>query len=355
MTSSTVEQRAHALRVSRVVRETADALSIVLDMPADARSEFTYSPGQFLTVRIPHETGAIARCYSLSSAPAVDTDLQITVKRTQHGYASNWICDNIEPGSSLLSLHPAGMFSPRRWDADLVLVAAGSGITPIMSILKTALACHSNRVVLIYANRDIRDVIFHNEITQLEARYSHRLDVIHWLDSVDGPPIREKLADRIAAVPPSAHAYLCGPAEFMKVAETVLLGCGVSAASIHREVFASLPTDPFAPPRSPFRPTTSLTEASQQATRVRAEIDGETHTIDWPRGEVLLDALLSENLDAPYVCREGNCGACAFTLREGEVEMLCNDTLDDYDLEKGLRLACQSVALTDTVSIAFDQ
>lgn len=361
MTSSPADQlvaaplAGHTLNVSRVVKETADAVSVVFDVPAELQHQFQYTPGQFLTLHVPHTAGPVARCYSISSAPGVDRELQVTIKRVPNGLASNWLCDNVKRGTSLTTLRPAGAFTPDRWDVDLLLFAAGSGITPIMSILKTALAGHANRVVLVYANRNVPDVIFRREISRLEALHPHRLDVCHWIDSVDGPPTPKELARRVGSLTQNSHAYLCGPPEFMTCAQRALIERGLDEARIHREVFTSLKESPFAPQLSRPRSATTPVETARRAARVLAEIDGEKHTIDWSSSEVLLDALLAQELRPPYVCREGNCGACAFTLLEGEVKMLANDTLDDYDTAKGLRLACQSVPVSDTLSIIFDQ
>ncbi len=156
--------------VAEVVRETDDACSLVLDVPPELGAMFGYRPGQFITVRVPSEqAGSVARCYSLSSSPHGGDRPAITVKRTDGGYASNWIHDNIAAGSVLDVLPPAGTFVPSVLNADFLLFAAGSGITPVMSILKSALAAGRGRVVLVYANRDERSVIFGAALRELVA------------------------------------------------------------------------------------------------------------------------------------------------------------------------------------------
>ena len=157
----------YRLRVVDVIDETEDARSVVLEVPEELREQFAYTAGQFLTVGIPSDrTGIVARCYSMSSAPH-EGRCQITVKRTTEGYASNWIVDHVRPGDTLRVLPPSGIFTPKDLDADLLLFAAGSGITPIMSITRTALAVGSGQVVLFYANRDRASVIFHHELAAL--------------------------------------------------------------------------------------------------------------------------------------------------------------------------------------------
>ena len=181
------------LRVSDVIEETADAHSIVFDVPEDVAEQFEYTPGQFLTVAVPSErTGLVARCYSLSSAPHTGRH-QITVKRTADGYASNWICDNLRPGDTMRVLPPSGIFTPRDLDADMLLLAGGSGITPIMSITRTALRDGTGRLFLLYANRDERSVIFAEPLRELAAAHPGRLQVVHWLESVQGIPSPDQL------------------------------------------------------------------------------------------------------------------------------------------------------------------
>jgi len=245
-------------------------------------------------------------------------------------------------------LRPAGVFVPKQWDAPFVLIAAGSGITPVMSILKTALTEHRNRVQLVYANRDSDSVIFAAELAELQRKFAKRLSVQHWLESDKGRPTPESLRAELT-VPKNSRAYLCGPAPFMAVAESALSAAGVSRDRIHKEVFVSLSSDAFDTPIASVEPV-----GSDVAT-VTAEVDGDEHVVSWPRQTPLLDVLLREGIDAPYVCREGSCGGCAFTLVSGEVRMLANDTLDKYDLDKGVRLACQSLPVTDTVRAVFDQ
>jgi len=162
--------------VAEVIRETDDACSLVLDVPPPLAATFGYRPGQFVTVRVPSDrTGSVARCYSLSSSPLTGERPAITVKRTAGGFASNWIMDQVTAGTVLDLLPPAGVFSPGSLDGDFLLFAAGSGITPVMSILKSVLAAGRGRVVLVYANRDERSVIFGPSLRGLMAAASGRL------------------------------------------------------------------------------------------------------------------------------------------------------------------------------------
>ena len=333
----------HRLRVADVVVETGDACSLVLDVPPEKAGTFAYRPGQFLTIRIPcGDEGSVARCYSLSSSPQAGDPPTITVKREPGGHASNWIADNVRPGTVLDTLPPAGTFCPPSLDADFLLFAAGSGITPVISILKSALARGQGRIVLCYANRDERSVIFAGELGRLEASAGQRLRVAHWLDSAQGPPTVAGMAE-LARPYADREAYICGPDPFMACVREALGGLGMPSHRVHAERFLSLAENPFEP-----RPVTGGMPATLEVT-----LDGETRVLQWPAGTRMLDLLIDEGLDAPFSCREGVCGACACELTGGKVEMEHNEVLEDADVEDGLILACQAVALTETVSINY--
>jgi len=335
----------YRLRVRAVVRETPDAYSIVFDSPG-----FDYRPGQFLTLRIPSDRcGSVARCYSLSSSPHVDDTLKVTVKRTVDGYGSNWLCDSVSAGDELESLAPAGIFSPSSLDADLLFFAAGSGITPVISIVKSVLSTGSGRVVLVYANRDERSVIFAGELAALAVRHPERLTVIHWLESVQGLPTEATLATLAAPYAPR-DAFVCGPAPFMTAVRAALSTLDVPRPRIHLERFKSLGANPFE--RAVAAPPSTARAAP--ASMVAVALDGERHSFEWPSEVKLLDLLLARGLDAPYSCREGACSACACRLVAGEVKMLNNEVLEDEDLAEGIVLACQSLPVTDEVEISYE-
>jgi 3-ketosteroid 9alpha-monooxygenase subunit B len=338
-------QRAfHQLRVAEVVSETDEACSLVLAVPPELSGEFAYRPGQFLTVRVPHNgSGSVARCYSLSSSPHTGDRHTITIKRVADGYASNWLADNVTAGSTLDTLPPAGTFTPRSLETDFLMFAAGSGITPVMSIVKSALAQGQGRIVLIYTNRDERSVIFSSELGQLAAAAGGRLLVLHWLDSLQGPPTAAAMA--ALARPYAAHeAFLCGPDPYLSVVRQALGQLGVPAQRIHAERFLSLAENPFEAARAP---------AGGVAATLEVTLDGERRVLSWPAGTRMLDVLLDEGLDAPFSCRQGICGACACELTSGEVRMAHNEVLEEEDVADGYILACQAVPLTDTVSVTY--
>lgn len=350
MTDEPLGSHVLELEVADVVEETADARSLVFTAGADIPAErLRYSPGQFLTLRVPSDrTGSVARCYSLCSSPFTDDPLTVTVKRTADGYASNWLCDNAHPGMKMHVLAPSGTFVPKSLDTDFLLMAAGSGITPMLAILKSALVEGSGKVVLVYANRDEANVIFAGALRDLSEKYADRLTVVHWLESVQGLPTATALAG--LAAPYTGHdAYICGPGPFMVAAEEALTTAGTAADRIHIEVFKSLESDPFA------AVVIEEDDSDEGPATAVVTLDGETHEVRWPRNAKLLDVLLDKGLDAPFSCREGHCGACAVLKKSGEVEMEINDVLEDSDLEEGLILGCQAVPRSDSVEVTYDE
>jgi 3-ketosteroid 9alpha-monooxygenase subunit B len=344
------------LEVAQVIAETSDARSLVFkvpDGPADPgipAARLRYAPGQFLTLRVPSDrTGSVARCYSLCSSPHTDDALTVTVKRTVGGYASNWLCEHAHPGMRIRVLAPSGTFVPRTLDDDFLLIAAGSGITPMMAICKSALSQGSGQVTLIYANRDESSVIFAEALRDLAAKYPDRFSVLHWLESVQGLPSAAALA-RLAAPHTGRQAFICGPGPFMAAAQTALELLNVPAKQVHIEVFRSLDTDPFA-----AVVIDDAADGDRPPATVIVTLDGQTHEVRWPRTAKLLDVLLDKGLDAPFSCREGHCGACAVVKKAGEVKLEVNDVLEQSDLDEGLILGCQALPISDSVEVNYDE
>ncbi|MEV0292231.1 ferredoxin--NADP reductase [Nocardia sp. NPDC050710] len=378
--------RTHVVKVREVIAETADARTLVLEIPDDLTDRFGYRPGQYLTVRVPSErTGSVARCYSLCSSPHCDARLAVTVKRVPGGFASNLLCDTVVAGDLLTVLGPAGNFGPRRFDADVLLCAGGSGITPIMSIIKSMLGIGRGNIAVLYANRDRNSVIFARQLAELTRRYPRRLRVLQWLESERGLPTARGLAK---VLKPYARRewFLCGPTGFVATLESAADALRVSRFRIHREEFRSLDRNPFEGAGSSSRAVTTavgfggqvadavapvaVVSAASDTTDdsldsadtpigavavVRVEIDGATHRLDWPTHHRLLDVLLDNGIDAPYVCRESACGSCVCSVKRGRTRMVRNEALIDDELARGLTLACQTLPESARVDIAFDQ
>ncbi|MEV0668818.1 ferredoxin--NADP reductase [Mycobacterium sp. NPDC050441] len=354
MTDASIQTRRGVLvTVADVIDESPDARSLVFTIPEHERERFAYRPGQFLTLRVPSDlTGSVARCYSLASSPHTDPAPKVTVKRTVDGYGSNWLCDNVKAGDIIEVLPPSGLFTPASLDADFLLWAAGSGITPVISILKSVLSAGSGRVVLCYANRDERSVIFSGELRELAARYAGRLTVLHWLESIQGLPTRAQLsgfAQTVFAGSAGFESFVCGPAPFMAMVKETLAEAGVPRERIHLEIFQSLSGDPF----TDDVPWIATDSDDGDAADLHVDLDGTSHRLRWPRQATLVDVLIRSGVDVPYSCKEGQCGSCAATVVCGEVDMATCDILEPEDIADGVILGCQARPVSDDIHIEF--
>jgi 3-ketosteroid 9alpha-monooxygenase subunit B len=338
--------------VAQVVRETADARSFELEVPEALRPLYAYRAGQFLTFRVPVEGRRLVRCYSLASAPGVDGGFKVTVKRVAGGRVSNWMNDHVREGDRLEVMRPAGRFCLTESDAELALFAAGSGITPVISLLKAALAGGARRVRLLYANRDRDSVIFGAELDALAQRHPDRLRVTHRLDVEQGFADEAAVA-RHAAGALGADFYVCGPGPFMDLAERTLLDLGVPAARIRIERFEyahdGTPRD-TAPAEAPApRP------AAGGAPLAAIRLDGAEREIELLPGETIVQAARRAGLDPPTSCEEGYCGCCMAWLREGAGAMKANDVLSPAQLAEGWILTCQFVPASARVRVEYPE
>jgi len=331
----------HSLRIARVVEETADARSFVLEVPPELQPAFTYRAGQFCTFRARIEGQTHLRCYSMSSSPEVDAELQVTVKRVPGGAVSNWMVDRLGPGDVVETTCPAGVFCLGSDERDIVAFAAGSGITPVFSLVKTALATTPRRVRLLYANRDRDSVIFADELEQLAARHPDRLAVTHHLDVEQGFVDRDSVLP-ISGTADDAEYFICGPPPFMDIVEGALLDHRVEERRIHIERFT--PPEQAAP-----------TEAATATTaRVTIELDGRTDTVDHRPATTILQTARQMGMAPPFSCESGSCATCMARLVEGSVEMHVNNALTDEEVAEGWVLTCQSVPTTPSVHVVYE-
>ncbi|GAC14512.1 ferredoxin--NADP reductase [Aliiglaciecola lipolytica] len=347
--------RYHRLTVSEVVQETPDAQSILFKIPPNLKEKFAYKSGQFITIKFPYEGAQLQRCYSMSSTQGLDDFLRVTVKRVLDGRGSNWICDNLNAGSEIDVLQPAGLFVTKDLNEDHLLCAGGSGITPVLSILRLVLSKGSGNVRLIYANRDESSVIFRNTIKDLCAAYPERLEVIHLLDSLQGIPSSRLLAS-IANGMQKCRAFICGPGPFMDAMETSLKQIGIPDTNIHIErfVIAKPKNNEHAVPLNDTETKEHISESSvSPASTVNLEIDGVNHVIACESGQTVLDAAEAVGIELPYSCREGMCASCMCEVIEGDVMLKSNDVLDERDLANKLTLSCQAVPLTQTLKLKY--
>jgi 3-ketosteroid 9alpha-monooxygenase subunit B len=352
--SSESASRYHALRVRAVVEETCDSKSLVFDLPPALAATFAYKPGQFLTLRLSVQGRHVPRCYSMSSAPAVDDAPRVTIKRVAQGRGSNWICDQVKAGDTIEVLPPSGVFTPRAGlDGDFLLLAGGSGITPVFSILRSALHLGRGRITLLYDNRDERSVIFRNELMALAAAHPARLQVIQWLDSVQGVPSVAQLAE-LAKPFCGGQAFICGPGPYMDAAVAALQAIEMPSDRIHVERFASLPDEEDSAALNAAAaaeaPPSNIAEA-----QVELVLDGSTHRLTCGGQQTLLEAALAAGIAAPYSCQAGLCASCMCQVVEGSVHLRHNEVLDKKDLAKAWTLACQALPTSPQVRIKFPE
>ena len=334
----------HEARILRVIDETPDARTYVLDAP------FSYQAGQFVTFRA---CGTL-RSYSMSSSPDTDAELATTVKRVPGGLVSNWMNDNLKAGDLVEVTRPAGVFTLRDNRAPLVAFAGGSGVTPIMSLAKTALATTSRPVKLLLANRDAESVIFARALQQLAERHPGRAEVRHHLDAVAGLVSKAEILDFAGDIRPDADFYLCGPEPFMDLIERVLLARGVRPDRILAERFN--PVEAVAEEQSrPRAVAPADSEAAALASgMITITLDGATTTTAHVPGITLLEHARRAGLKPPFSCEAGNCATCLGHLEAGEVKMRVNNALDDDEVADGYVLTCQGVPVTPDVAVVYE-
>jgi ferredoxin-NADP reductase len=333
----------HQLKISKVVQETDDAVSLVLEIPDELRTTYGYAAGQFLTFRVTIDGEPTYRSYSMSSAPETDAELAVTVKRVPGGAVSNHLNER-SPGDVLEASAPAGRFRLGNQERDIVAFAAGSGITPIISLIKSAMLTTSRQVRMLYANRDPSSVIFAETLDDLAAHRGERLDVKHRYDEIDGFVDAAAIAEYVDAAR-NADVYICGPCPFMDIVESALLAGGVPADQIHIERFnvadGVLPAE--AEPAA----------AGTSEVAVTIEIDGRKETVTYRPGATILQTARQAGLRPPSSCEAGNCATCMAKCVEGAVKMRVNDALFDDEVADGWILTCQSEPTTPTVHVIY--
>lgn len=335
----------HRLRIQDVVHETADASTFVLEIPDDLQALFTYASGQFCTFRADVDGETHMRCYSMCSTPGVDADLAVTVKRVPGGIVSNWMNDTLHAGDEIDVTAPTGVFTLHP-EADVVAFAGGSGITPVFSLMKAALATTDHPVRLLYANRDQDSVIFRDALGQLADEHGPRVEVIHHLDA-DAGYLGADTIKAVLAESPDSHFYLCGPVPFMDLVENTMLDAGITSERIHLERFGTPP---------PLELTEDEVEADEKpgGVQVTIELAGKKGTTEHHPGTTILQAARQMGMSPPSSCESGSCATCMAMLKEGTVKMHVNDVLTEDELEEGWVLTCQSVPTSPTVHIVYE-
>jgi 3-ketosteroid 9alpha-monooxygenase subunit B len=331
----------HPLTVADVIDETADTRSFVLEIPAALEPRFAYAAGQFCTFRATVCGEPIVRCYSMSSAPGTGDPFTVTVKRVPGGKMSNWMNDTLARGDTIDVLPPAGLFVLRAAVTPIVAFAGGSGITPVLSIIKAALATTVREVALVYANRGSGSVIFADALEHLRRGSGGRLTVYHHLDSergfLDAAACAALVADRT-----QADFYVCGPGPYMKVVEAGLNQRGVDRDRLFIERFEL-------PEAAPAASEESDTES------IVIRLEGRKHRVGYERGDTVLDAARRAGLKPPFNCQAGNCGTCMAYLDEGKATMRANNALGADEVEEGWILTCQAIPTSREVVVDYDR
>jgi len=361
----------HNLTVGEVRRETQDTVSLILEVPEDLQETFQYKAGQYLTLRFLIDGKEHRRAYSMSSSPIEDT-LAVTVKRVPRGIVSNYIHNQVQSGDTVEVMPPEGRFvaeTDEERRRSYFLFGAGSGITPLMSILKTVLEQEpKSEVHLLYGSRDESNIIFREELNRLKARYAGQLRIenilsrpkrskskglgglfskgsISWEGKVGR--IEPGIVDKFLAEAPNQNQhcfyYICGPGNMNQAVEQHLLQKGLDPKQVLVEHFTN------------EKPPSANGQSSQKTNaKVKVHLDGEVFEIEIQKGKTILDAILDSNREAPYSCYAGACSTCVARLKKGTVKMDTCLALDEDEVQQGLILTCQSHPASEEIEISYD-
>lgn len=352
----------HDLTVRAIEPDTAEAVVVSFDVPPDLRETYAFTQGQYLTLRKTIDGEDLRRSYSIC-AGVDDGELRVGVRKVAGGRFSNWINENLKPGDSIAVMAPQGRFfvpleaSARRHHLG---IAGGSGITPILSIMKTVLAREpQSRFTLLYANRKLASTMFKEELEDLKNRYMTRL-VLHHVFSDEptdadlnhGLMNRDKLAQFLAGPVPAAsiaHAYICGPFQMNDETEAALLAAGVPEDRVHIERFGVAP-------QAGGAVVHEAKPGDAEQARIVIIRDGLKREIEFHKDQPsILDAASAAGLEVPFSCTSGVCGTCRAKLLEGEVRMERNFALDKAEVAGGFVLTCQAHPTTERVVLSFDE
>lgn len=356
--------RFHKLEVTNVHHDTRDAVVITLQPSAADRDAFAFTQGQYLTFKKIFDGEELRRSYSICSG-LDDSELRVAIKCVEGGAFSTWANTSVKPGDVLETMPPMGNFhqplNPAS-DQHYLCVAAGSGITPIISIIKTILTREPHSTcTLLYSNRHVNAIMFREELEDLKNIHLGRLNVIHILTSnvqeidlftgrIDADKCRMLFENWIDPETIDA-AFICGPEDMMLTVATALQDHGLRKEQIKFELFAA-----SQPGRARLAQTTNEPINGKATINAAITLDGATRQIEvQKRNQCLLDAALASNLDAPYSCRAGVCSTCRAKVLDGEFEMAVNHALEDYEVQQGYVLTCQCYPLGDSITVTYDQ
>lgn len=351
--------RFNSLKVIDVVRETADAVSIAFEVPASLKEEYKYKQGQYLTLKFRINGEELRRSYSICSCP-LDNELRVAIKKVKDGRVSTYINDKIKIGDTIEVMTPMGNFYTEMHPAhkkNYILFGGGSGITPMLSILKTVLKSEPNsRITLFYGNNDESSIIFKKQIETLAIENSDRLNVIHVLNTppaghpelLRGMMTKEKNIELVKNYVNTAEDneyFICGPGPMMENVVNALKELKTDESKVHIEYFTT-PVN-----ADEVKPSEDVV-AGAKATII---LDGEEVTVVLQENQTILEAAMDAGLDAPYACQGGSCCTCRALLQSGEVDMAVNYALSASEVKQGFILTCQSRPKTDHVVVNYDK
>jgi ring-1,2-phenylacetyl-CoA epoxidase subunit PaaE len=348
----------HTLTVAGVEPLTDDAVAVTFAVPDDLTGDFAFSAGQSVTVRRVLEGEEHRRSYSICAAEG--DPLRIAVREIPGGLFSRWLTRDVRPGDVVEVQPPSGGFRAAVGAGERhVCIAAGSGITPMLSVASTALAHPDARVTLLYGNRTTTSVMFAEELADLKDRHPARFDLVHVLSReprdvdlftgrLDADRLRELLT-RLVPLDDVDHVWLCGPHALTSAAQEVLTALGVRPEQVHVELF--FVDEPPPELHRADRPGGPVDGATSEVTVV---LDGRTTTGPMPQAQTVLDAAQRVRSDLPFACKGGVCGTCRARVVDGEVEMVRNYALEPVEVERGFVLTCQSFPVSDEVTVDFD-
>lgn len=359
--------RFHELPVKRVSPEAAGSVAVTFGVPEAAREAFRFEPGQFLTLRASIDGQEVRRSYSISSPRSRylrSGELEVGIRPVEGGLFSNWAARQLRSGDVLGVLPPDGRFTVKKPRAiHRVGFAAGSGITPILSIAASTLEEQpDSKFTLVYGNRRMSSVMFNEALQDLKDRFAGRFTMIHVLSRqaqevdllqgrIDGPKVRA-IVDALLPARSMDEVFVCGPEAMIDTVRDTLVGCGVPESRVCTERF----TTSTAQAAKVQADTDAAATRAAAASRVQMTVvlDGKSHEVGVGDGERLLDAALNAGLDLPYSCKAGVCCTCRCKVLEGRVEMERNFTLEEAEVAQGYVLSCQARALTPRVALSFD-
>jgi ring-1,2-phenylacetyl-CoA epoxidase subunit PaaE len=354
MTQTRVRGEFHTLTVASVERLCDDAVAVTFDVPEDLRASYDFEAGQSLTLRRVIDGEDHRRDYSIC-APVGDSP-RVGVRLIPGGRFSEWLVNEVRPGDEVEVQTPKGSFRAQADGGRHLCIAAGSGITPMMSIASTVLSNPDSRLTLLYGNRTTSSVMFAEELADLKNRYGARLDLVHVLsreprdvELFSGRLEGERLRRLLTTLVPLAgvdHVWLCGPFAMIADCRAALEELGVARDKVHFELFYV-----DEPPPELHRPEAVLTGETSTVTVV---LDGRSTTAPMPKDQTILDAAQKVRADLPFACKGGVCGTCRAHLVSGEAEMRRNYALDDDEVERGFVLTCQTHPVSDEVTVDYD-